>query len=1105
MLYYRTPVQFEQCCRPFSGSFFMASAEVATMSKDKIVIKGAREHNLKGVDLEIPRDQLVVLTGVSGSGKSSLAFDTLYAEGQRRYVESLSAYARQFLGQMEKPKVDYIGGLSPAIAIEQKSASKNPRSTVGTVTEIYDYLRLLYARVGTPHCHQCGREVGSQSAEQMVNRVLQLAVGTRFMVLAPLVKQRKGEYKDIFTEAKAEGFARVRVDGEIFGLDQEIKLNKKVKHSIEVVVDRLVMPVREENTTTKDEARRVKAGKAEAGATSEWAAFLTRLTDSIEQALRVGEGLVVISIQPAKDAGRGMRDEGGEQAPASRIPHPASPEEWLMSEQNTCTNCGISFPELTPQMFSFNNPQGACPDCAGLGTRMEVDAQLLVPNPSLTLHDGAVPYWGELRKKRDSWAYRCLLAIGQHYGFDMDTPWEAMSERARQVIIEGSGKERIRFAWGDENTSSRGEVSRPWEGLAHEIRRRYHQTGSDFTREFYQGFMSEQPCPVCKGARLRPESLAVTVGDLSVREVSRMNVAEAHEWALALSHVERSALSIHDGVNGYHVDGNSAGNDILPDAHRPNAQRATRRFTEYQLAIVADVLKEIRERLGFLLNVGLHYLTLERGAPTLSGGEAQRIRLASQIGSGLVGVMYILDEPSIGLHQRDNRKLLNTLLKLRDLGNTVIVVEHDLETMQAADFLIDFGPGAGVKGGHVVAAGTPDVVALVKDSQTGAYLSGRLEIAVPKRRRTAQVAERPDMALPPPKKRGRPTKDASPPPVPVAPSAPWLELEGATMNNLHDVSVRIPLGSFVCITGVSGSGKSSLVTETLYPALANRLNKAQLKPGPFRVLRGLEHLDKVIDIDQQPIGRTPRSNPATYVKLFDLIRELFASSPEAKLRGYDAGRFSFNLKGGRCEACEGNGEKRIDMQFLADVWVRCDVCKGKRYNRETLQVKYKGKSIADVLDMDVQTAMEFFDSVPRIRRILQTLHDVGLDYIALGQSATTLSGGEAQRVKLAKELARVATGRTVYILDEPTTGLHFADVQRLLQVLHRLVDAGNTVVVIEHSLDVIKTADWIIDMGPEGGSGGGYVVAVGTPEQVAEVEDSYTGQFLRELLAVETR
>ncbi len=1038
------------------------------MSKNKIVIKGAREHNLKNIDLELPRDKLVVLTGVSGSGKSSLAFDTLYAEGQRRYVESLSAYARQFLGQMEKPKVDYIGGLSPAIAIEQKSASKNPRSTVGTVTEIYDYLRLLYARVGVQYCHQCGRPVSSQSAEQMVNRVLTLATGVRFMILAPLVAQRKGEYKDIFAEAKAEGFSRVRVDGEIRELSDDIKLNKKVKHTIEVVVDRLVVPAQ----TSAEPLQPSGVGKAGAGAGSEWDAYVTRLTDSIEQSLKVGEGMVLISIVPSKDEATGGNAQ------------PQAAEEWLMSEENTCTFCGISFQELSPQMFSFNAPQGACPTCSGLGSRLEVDPQMLVPNESLTLHEGAVPYWGELRKKADGWSYRALQTIAQHYTFDLDTPWEQLSQRARDVILFGSGKERVRFTWSDENSGSRGEFNRTWEGLASEIRRRYHQTGSDQTREFYVSFMSEQPCPDCKGARLRPESLAVTVGGQSIREVCRLNIAEAHQWAVALSGEDRQFTAESAMV--------SAGQNGTSGHATTVVEQVSGVLTPYQLEIVSDVLKEIRDRLSFLLNVGLHYLTINRAAPTLSGGEAQRIRLASQIGSGLVGVMYILDEPSIGLHQRDNRKLLGTLLTLRDLGNTVIVVEHDLETMQAADWLVDFGPGAGVKGGHVVAAGTPAHVASVAESQTGAYLSGKLEITIPERRRF-----NPDGSQAPEPKKSRGQKRSV-----EGQEIRWLELTGATMNNLQNVSVKIPLGSFVCVTGVSGSGKSSLITETLYPALANRLNKAQLKPGPFAELRGLEYLDKVIDIDQQPIGRTPRSNPATYVKLFDQIRELFASSPEAKLRGYEAGRFSFNLKGGRCEACEGNGEKRIDMQFLADVWVRCDVCKGKRYNRETLQVKYKGKSIADLLEMDVQTALDFFENVPRIKRILVTLHDVGLDYIALGQPATTLSGGEAQRVKLSKELARVATGRTIYILDEPTTGLHFADVQRLLQVLHRLVDAGNTVLVIEHNLDVIKTADWVIDMGPEGGDGGGYIVAEGTPEQVSMVAESHTGYFLQNMLAV---
>jgi len=958
------------------------------VAKTTIVIKGAREHNLKGIDVEIPRDRLVVLTGVSGSGKSSLAFDTLYAEGQRRYVESLSAYARQFLGQMEKPQVDLIEGLSPAIAIEQKSASKNPRSTVGTITEIYDYLRLLFARVGHQYCHRCGQPVTAQSAQQMVDRILTLPPGTRFMVLAPVVSQRKGEYKDIFAEAKAEGFTRVRVDGEIRSLDEEIKLNKKVKHSIEVVIDRLAIPAVAENGDVDS--------------------FITRLTDSVETALRVGEGKIIISRADAPD-------------------DPDQPREWMMSESNTCLTCGISFPELTPQMFSFNSPQGACPTCTGLGARLEVDPSLLVPNGALSIHDGAVTYWGEMRKKQDTWAYKALLAIAAHYHIDLDAPWDSLTQRQRDAIIYGSGQERIRFSWEHES-GSRGEYYRIWEGLASEIRRRYMQSGSDAMREYYTQYMSEQPCPDCQGARLRPESLAVRVAGRSIRDVTRMNVAQALDWAREL----------------------------------PNQLNETER------AIVGDVLKEIRERLGFLHNVGLHYLTLDRAAPTLSGGEAQRIRLASQIGSGLVGVMYILDEPSIGLHQRDNRKLLDSLLRLRDLGNTLIVVEHDLETMQAADWIIDFGPGAGVKGGQIVTTGTPEQVAQHPTSLTGQYLSGRLTIPIPTSRRQANNG--------------------------------WLTLEGATLNNLRDVTVSFPLGCFIAVTGVSGSGKSSLITETLYPALANRLNRAQLKPGPFRNLHGLERLDKVINIDQQPIGRTPRSNPATYVKLFDLLRELFAETPEAKLRGYGPGRFSFNLKGGRCEACEGNGEIKIDMQFLADVWVRCAECKGKRYNRETLQVKYRGKTIADVLDMDVQTALEFFANVPRVRRILQTLHDVGLDYIKLGQPATTLSGGEAQRVKLAKELARVATGRTIYILDEPTTGLHFADIQNLLRVLHRLVDAGNTVIVIEHNLDVIKTADYVIDMGPEGGDGGGEVVALGTPEEVARHPTSHTGRFLREIL-----
>jgi excinuclease ABC subunit A len=992
------------------------------MARDSIVIRGAREHNLKGIDLTIPRDKLVVLTGVSGSGKSSLAFDTLYAEGQRRYVESLSAYARQFLGQLEKPKVDFIGGLSPAIAIEQKSASKNPRSTVGTVTEIYDYMRLLYGRVGTQHCHVCGQPVASQSAEQMTYRVLELPTGTRFMVLAPLVSRRKGEYKEVFNDARAEGFTRVRVNGEILDLSSEIKLNKKIKHSIEVVVDRLAVPAQDQENDSSASG----VGKAGAGTQSAWNAYVTRLTDAIELAVRSGEGVCIISIvdRPKSD------DESTDQV-----------NEWIMSEANTCTTCGISFGELTPQQFSFNSPQGACPDCTGLGTRLEVDHALLVPNDALSLHDGAIPYWGELRKKKDGWGYKSLAVIASHFEINLDTPWRDLSETARDVILNGSGKERIKFAWANEESGSRGEFLRTWEGLVSEINRRYHQTGSDMTREFYASFMSEQPCPACHGARLRAESRAVRVGDWSVSDVCAMNISDAHQWAIALAGETQETVR----------------------------KRSVTPLTGNALTIADDILKEIRDRLGFLLNVGLHYLTLERAAPSLSGGEAQRIRLASQIGSGLVGVMYILDEPSIGLHQRDNRKLLNTLIKLRDLGNSVIVVEHDLETMQAADFLIDFGPGAGVKGGTVVAAAHPTEVAKNEASITGAYLSGKITIETPKTRRNG--------------------------------NGHWIEMTGATMNNLRGVDIKFPLGAFVAVTGVSGSGKSSVINGTLYPTLANRLSRAQLSPGPITSITGLEHLDKVIDIDQQPIGRTPRSNPATYVKLFDLIRELYAQTPEAKVRGYEVGRFSFNTKGGRCEACEGAGVQLIDMQFLADVAVRCDVCKGKRYNRETLAVKYRGKTIADVLEMDVQTAMEFFAHIPRVTRILTTLHDVGLDYIALGQQATTLSGGEAQRIKLSRELARMDTGRTIYILDEPTTGLHFADVQRLLTVLHRLVDAGNTVLVIEHNLDVIKTADWIIDMGPEGGSGGGSVVGIGTPEEIAAIDESHTGFFLKEIFA----
>ena len=967
---------------------------------DAIIIRGAREHNLKGIDVTIPRNRFVVFTGVSGSGKSSLAFDTLYAEGQRRYVESLSAYARQFLEQMEKPRVDYIAGLSPAIAIEQKSAAKNPRSTVGTVTEIYDYLRVLYARVGIPHCPSCGREIGSQTVQQMADRVRLLSPGTRFQVLAPLVRERKGEYRDLFETVRAQGFSRIRVDGEVLSLERPIALSKKVKHNIEVVVDRLQIP------EGPDEA------------------FLGRLNDSLETALRLSDGLVLIA--------------------------PEKGEPLLMSEKNACPECGFSMPELTPQLFSFNSPQGACPRCAGLGTVMEVDPDLVVGDPSLSIHDGAIRYWGVMREKKDTWAYRCLASIARQYGFSLDTPWEKLSEEQRRIVLYGSAGRRVHFTW--EGETGRGEFYRPWEGVIPEIDRRYRQTSSQGMREWYARFMSALPCPQCHGAKLRPEALAVTVGGYSIRDVTALSITQALEW------VER-VQSIGPRNQGSGAGPSTPGPSLLNPKPSP--------LSPYHLEIAGEILKEIRERLGFLVNVGLNYITLDRAAPTLSGGESQRIRLASQIGSGLVGVMYILDEPTIGLHPRDNRRLLDTLFRLRDLGNTVIVVEHDLDTMRAADWIVDFGPGAGAHGGEIVAAGPPEQV-MRNGSLTGLYLSGALQIPIPEQRRPL---------------RGE-----------------WLVLEGATHNNLKDITVRFPLGTFICVTGVSGSGKSSLIAETLYPALAQRLHRARLKPGPFRAIRGLEYVDKVIQIDQQPIGRTPRSNPATYVGLFDEIRRLFSLTPEARVRGYRPGRFSFNVRGGRCEACQGHGQVKIEMHFLPDVWVTCQVCKGRRYNRETLQVRYKGKNIAEVLDMEAQEALDFFQAHPTIRRILQTLVDVGLGYIRLGQPAPTLSGGEAQRVKLAKELCRVATGRTIYFLDEPTTGLHPADIQKLLEVLHRLVDAGNTVVVIEHNLDVVKTADWVIDLGPEGGEEGGYVVAEGRPEEVVRVEGSFTGQMLANVL-----
>lgn len=937
--------------------------------RDEIVIRGAREHNLKNLNLTIPRDKLIVFTGLSGSGKSSLAFDTIYAEGQRRYVESLSSYARQFLGQMEKPDVDTIEGLSPAISIDQKSTSNNPRSTVGTVTEIHDYLRLLYARIGIPHCPKCGRVIRRQTVDEVVEQVMAFGEGARVQIIAPAVRGRKGEHVKLLEQIQKDGYVRVKVDGEIYDIADVPKLDKKLKHTIDVIVDRIV----------------VRAGAE------------SRLAGSLETAFAFGAGL-------------------------AKVEH--NGEEQLFSENYACPDCGVSIEELTPRMFSFNNPYGACPTCSGLGALMKIDPALIVPNEELSLRQGAINVTGWQSSNTASIAGMYLAALGDKYGFDMDTPFNRLSEQARHAILYGTGNERIHIEYRRE--FGEGSYDSPFEGVIPNLERRYKETQSDYMKHEIEEYMANIPCPDCKGKRLKSESLAVTVGGMNIAQLSDMTVRHARE--------KLSALTLNK--------------------------------TEEMIA--GRILKEIDSRLGFLISVGLDYLTLSRAAGTLSGGEAQRIRLATQIGSSLVGVLYILDEPSIGLHQRDNAKLIDTLKGMRDIGNTLIVVEHDEETMLNADYIVDIGPGPGEHGGEVVFAGTPEEIMTDEKSITGKYLSGREYIAVPaKRRETGENC---------------------------------LQIRGARANNLKNVNVDIPLGVFTCVTGVSGSGKSSLVNEVLKKTLLRDLNRARTRPGEHDEILGIDKLDKIIDIDQSPIGRTPRSNPATYTGLFDLIRDVFAQTPDAKMRGYTNGRFSFNVKGGRCEACRGDGILKIEMHFLPDIYVPCEVCGGKRYNRETLEIKYKGKTIADVLDMTVEEALKFFAPLPKLARKLQTLYDVGLGYIRLGQSSTTLSGGEAQRVKLATELARRDTGRTLYVLDEPTTGLHTDDVKRLIAILQRLCDGGSTVVVIEHNLDVIKTADYIIDLGPEGGDMGGTIVCTGTPEQVAQNKKSYTGIYLKPML-----
>lgn len=939
--------------------------------KDKIVIKGARAHNLKNVDLTIPRDQLVVFTGVSGSGKSSLAFDTIYAEGQRRYVESLSSYARQFLGQMEKPDVDLIEGLSPAISIDQKTTSHNPRSTVGTVTEIYDYLRLLYARIGIPHCPKCGKEIKKQTIDQIVDRIMELPERTKLQLLAPVVRGRKGEHVKLLEDAKKSGYVRVRVDGILYDLSEKIELEKNKKHNIEIVVDRLM----------------VKEG------------MQMRLTESIETASALSGGLLIVDVNQGED-------------------------ELLFSQSFSCPDCGVDLMEIEPRMFSFNNPSGACPTCTGLGMQMKFDEQLIVPNEELSIMQGAItaPGYNSVNAK-GSMSKVLFDALAAKYGFSLETPFKDLPRKIKDIIFYGT-KEKLRITYS--NVRGTGTYDYAFEGVINTLRRRYNETSEAMRAEFEE-YMTNIECPDCHGKRLRPEVLAITVNGKNISEVTELSIGKMQEFFQSLTLTERENM------------------------------------------IAERILKEIHARVGFLIDVGLEYLTLSRTAGTLSGGESQRIRLATQIGSGLVGVVYILDEPSIGLHQRDNDKLLATLKHLRDIGNSLIVVEHDEDTMRAADFVVDIGPGAGRGGGEIVAAGSVEEIMAVERSVTGAYLSGRKKIEVPKERRPFVQDHK-------------------------------LVIRGAAENNLKNINVEIPLGVFTCVTGVSGSGKSSLINEILYKRLAKELNRAKTRAGRHEEMLGLEKLDKVINIDQSPIGRTPRSNPATYTGLFDMIRDVFAQTTEAKVRGYQKGRFSFNVKGGRCEACSGDGIVKIEMHFLPDIYVPCEVCHGKRYNRETLEVKYKGKTISDVLDMTVEEALQFFENIPRIKNKLQTLYDVGLSYVQLGQSSTTLSGGEAQRVKLATELSRKSTGKTVYILDEPTTGLHTADVHKLVQILQRLTEGGNTVIVIEHNLDVIKTADYIIDLGPEGGDGGGTIVAVGTPEEICRVPASYTGKYLKPLL-----